>query len=76
MLSAMTGGTSQPDPPRFETGDRVLAAHHIGGVFRPRVLDGTAGIVIKLTAQGRLIVHFAGEHREVVDAEDITFAER
>ncbi len=76
MLSAVTRGTSRPDPPRFETGDRVIAAHHIGGVFRPRVPHGTVGIVIELIAQGRLVVHFAGEHREVVDVEDITFTER
>jgi hypothetical protein len=74
MLSTVTRGPNPPDTNGFETGDRVLAAHDIGGMFRPRVPRGSAGIIIELTGHGRLIVHFTGKHRVIVDTDDVTIA--
>ena len=36
----------QGTPPRFDVGDRVLAARRIGGLLRARVRAGTPGVVI------------------------------
>jgi hypothetical protein len=74
MLSTVTRGAYPPDTAGFETGDRVLAAHDIGGMFRPRIPRGTGGIIIELTPHGRLVVHFTGGHRVTIDTDDVTIA--
>ena len=72
---AMTVTSGSGGRPSFEVGDRVVAARHIGGQFRPRVRRGETGIVVACAHGGELEVHFANGHRELTTAEMLTLVE-
>ena len=53
-IGAEDGGMT----PSFDVGDRVLVVGNIGGLFRPRVREGTPGIVIARGVDDQYTVAF------------------
>jgi hypothetical protein len=54
-----------PPAPPFEVGDRVIAVTGIGAI-RPRVPQGTLGLVVASTPAGELEIHFSNGRVELV----------
>ncbi len=55
----MSGDRTPGSIPEVGVGDHVAARSHLGGILRPTVQRGTAGIVIARTPDGTLHVAFA-----------------
>jgi hypothetical protein len=66
--------TPRTRPGQFSTGDRVIAACHLGGFLRRRVTRGTPGIVFALIDSTTLCVQFEGGVALDVNAEDVDLA--
>jgi hypothetical protein len=64
------------DQSSFDIGDRVIAAHGLGGFLRPKVRSGTPGVIIGRSPGGRFIVHFNTGHTLTVDAEQLADKDR
>ncbi|SHG52541.1 hypothetical protein SAMN05443575_2167 [Jatrophihabitans endophyticus] len=58
-------------PPDLEVGDRVVALHHLGRLFRAPVRRGTSGTVVERDAEGTLRVAFVGGRVLLLDPRDV-----
>jgi hypothetical protein len=59
------------DRSSFDLGDRVIAAHGLGGFLRPKVRPGSPGVITGRSPDGRFIVHFNTGHTITVDPEEL-----
>ncbi len=65
-------GSFRPDRlPELGVGDRVVAVHNLGGLLRPTVRRGTAGVVIECTEDGTLHVAFANGRTLKLHPDDV-----
>jgi hypothetical protein len=64
-MSVFGAGGEKDSRPRFDVGDRVVAARAVGGLLRPRVPAGSRGIVIGRGVDDRYTVAFGDRVEEV-----------